>query len=85
MGFFSIIGIGNICCLRELSENQLCWLLVPFFDLNYRKFNIIFSRLTKLLIDVNMESNPRPSQNDCKSPGGRPKKHKNIWRTTIKI
>lgn len=85
MCFFSIIGIGNICCLRELSENQLCWLLVPFFDLNYRKFNIIFSRLTKLLIDVNMESNPRSSQNDCKSPGGRPKKHKNIWRTTIKI
>lgn len=45
--FFPTICIGNICCLCELSENQLCWLLMPFFDLNYRKFNIIFSRLTK--------------------------------------
>ena len=35
--------------------------------------NLNFRRLAQLLIDGNVESNPGPTQNDCKSPRGRPK------------
>ena len=42
--------------------------------LNYRGLNLNFLKLAQLLIDSDEESNPGPTQNDCKSPRGRPKK-----------
>ena len=35
--------------------------------------NLNFRRLAQLLIDGDVESNPGPTQNGCKSPRGRPK------------
>ena len=46
-----------------------------FFELNYRGWNLNFLKLKQLLIDDGaIESNPGPTQNDCKSPFGSPKK-----------
>ena len=47
-----------------------------FLDVNYRGLNLNCLRLAKPLIDGDVESNPGPTQNDCKSPRGRPKKIK---------
>ena len=47
-----------------------------FIELNYRGFNLNFLKLKQLLIDGDVESNPGPTQNNCKSPVGRPKKIK---------
>ena len=47
-----------------------------FLELNYRRYNLNFLKLKQLLIDDDVESNPGPTQNDCKSPVGHPKKIK---------
>ena len=47
-----------------------------FLELNYRRYNLNFLKLKQLLIDDDVESNPGPTQNDCKSPVGRPKEIK---------
>ena len=40
------------------------------------RINLNFLELASLLIDGNTDSNPGPTQNDCKSLCGRPKKLK---------
>ena len=47
-----------------------------FLELNYRGYNLNFLKLKQLLIDRDIESNPGPTQNDCKSSVGHPKKIK---------
>ena len=47
-----------------------------FLELNCRWYNLNFLKVKQLLIDCDIESNPVPSQNDCKSPVGCPKKIK---------
>ena len=47
-----------------------------FLDLNYRGINLNFLRLAQLLIDGDVESNPRLIQNDYKCPRACPKKIK---------
>ena len=39
-----------------------------FLELNCRGYNLNFLKLKHLLIDGDVESNPGPTQNDCKSP-----------------
>ena len=39
-----------------------------FLELNYRGYNLNFLKLKQLLVDGDVESNPGPTQNDCKSP-----------------
>ena len=53
-----------------------------FIELNYRH-NLNFLKLKQLLIDGDIESNPGPTQNDCKSSVGRPKKMK-VFKGTAK-
>ena len=54
-----------------------------FLELNYIGFNLNFLKLKQLLIDDEIESNPGPTQNDCKSPVGRPDKIK-VFKGTAK-
>ena len=42
--------------------------------LNYGGYNFSFLKLKQLVIDGEIESNPGPTQNDCKLPVGHPKK-----------
>ena len=51
-----------------------------FLQLNYRGYNL---KLKQLLIHGDIESNLGPTQNDCKSPVGRPKKIK-VFEGTAK-
>ena len=53
-----------------------------FLELNYRWYNLNFLKL-KVLIDGDIESNLGPTQNDCKSPVGHPKKIK-VFKGTAK-
>ena len=54
-----------------------------FLELNYRGYNLYFLKLKQLLINGEIESNPWPTQNDCKSPVGLPKKIK-VFKGTAK-
>ena len=47
-----------------------------FLELLYKGYNLNFLKLKELLTDGDIESNPGPTQNDCKSPVGCPKKIK---------
>ena len=42
-------------------------------ELNYRGYNLNFLKLKQLLIDADIESNPGPTKNNCRSPVGCPK------------
>ena len=55
-----------------------------FLELNYRGYNLDFLKLKQLLTDGDVESNPGPTQNDCKSPVWRPKKIKGFKVTAKK-
>ena len=52
-----------------------------FLELNYRGLNLNFLKLLQLLIDGDIESNPGPTQNDCKSLRVCPKKIRVFKRT----
>ena len=54
-----------------------------FIELNYRGHNLNFLKLKQLLIDGDIESNPGPTQNDCKSSVGCTKKIK-VFKGTAK-
>ena len=54
-----------------------------FLELNFRGYNLNFPEL-KLPTDGDIESDPRPSQNGCKSPVGCPKKIKGFKGTANK-
>ena len=45
-----------------------------FLELNYGGDNLNFLKLKQLLLHSGIESNPGPTQNDCKSSVGRPEK-----------
>ena len=47
---------------------------MSFFEANYKGYSLNFLTLKQLLIDGGIESNLGPTQNDCKSPDGHPKK-----------
>ena len=53
-------------------------------ELNCRGYNLNFLKLKQLLVDGDIESNPGPLQNDCKSPIGCPKKIKALKQTAKK-
>ena len=53
-----------------------------FLELDYIGYNLNFLKL-KLLLDSDVESNPGPTQNDCKYPVGHPKKIK-VFKGTAK-
>ena len=55
-----------------------------FLELNYRGCNLNFLKLKQLLIDGDIEPNPGPTQNDCKSSVGRPKKSEVLKGTAKK-
>ena len=55
-----------------------------FLELNYGGYNRNFLKLKQLLIDGDIESNPGPTQNDCESPVGHPKKIKEFKGTAKK-
>ena len=54
-----------------------------FLELNCRGHNLNFLTLKQLLIDVDIESNPGPTENYFKSPVGCPKKIK-VFKRTVK-
>ena len=67
-----IIFIGNIwCCLYKHIDSSC-----HFIELSYRDYNLNFLKLKQLPLDGAIESNPGPTQNDCKSPVGHTKKIK---------
>ena len=47
-----------------------------FLESNYRWYNLKFLKLKQRLIDGDIQSNPGPTQNNCKSPVRHPKKNK---------
>ena len=53
-------------------------------ELNSRGYNLNFLKLKQPLIDADIESNPGPTQNDCKSPVGHPKKIE-VFQGTAKV
>ena len=69
---FVFVTCDFVCLKSVRLKHRDC--LSHFVDLNYRGLNLNFLRLAQLLIDGNVESNPGPTQNDCKSPHGRKKK-----------
>ena len=73
------IDVVYVNTVRFKHIDSLC----HFLELNYRGYNLNFLKLKQLLIDGDIESNPGPTQNDCKSPVGRPKKIK-LFKGTAK-
>ena len=65
--------------VRFKYNNSSC----HFLELNYGGYNLNFLKLKQLLIDGDIKSNPGPTQNDCKSLVGRPKKIK-VFKGTAK-
>ena len=65
--------------VRFKHNNSSC----HFLELNYGGYNLNFLKLKQLLIDGDIKSNPGPTQNDCKSLVGRPKKIK-VFKGTAK-
>ena len=55
-----------------------------FLELNYGGDNLNFLKLKQLLLHSGIESNPGPTQNDCKSSVGRPKKSEVLKGTAKK-
>ena len=82
--FFAIFVFATlyVVCLKSvILKYSNCFSY--FLDLNYRGLKLNFIRLVQLLIDGDVDSNPGPTQNDCKSPRGRPKKIK-VFKGTPK-
>ena len=76
---FCIIYVFYVNTVTFKYINSSCC----FLELNYRGCNLNFFKLKQLLIDGDIESNPGPTQNDCKSSVGRPKKIK-VFKGTAK-
>ena len=66
------INVAYVNSIRFKHIYSLC----HFLELNYKGLNLNFLILKQLLIDSDIESNPRPTQNVCNSPVGRKKKIK---------
>ena len=73
---------GQYVLIREDVKfvASLCYLLLS----NYEGLNLNLGKRRQLLVDSDVESNPWPSQNYCKSPGWHPNKIK-VFRGTTKI
>ena len=74
------IDVGYVNAVRFKDIDSSCHSL----ELNYRGYNLNFLKLKQLLVDGDVESNPGPTQNDCKSPVWRPKKIKGFKVTAKK-
>ena len=75
MLFFAIFVLVtfNVLCLKSVRlKHIVCF--SHFLVLNYRGLNLNFLKLAQLLINSDVESNPGPTQNNCKSPRGHRKK-----------
>ena len=86
MLFFAIFVFVtfDVVCLKSVRlKHSDC--LSHILDLNYRGLNLNFLKLAQLLIDGNVNSNPGPTQNECKSPRGCPKKIKFFKGTPKKV
>ena len=74
-----IIDVVYINLVRFKHIDSSC----HFLELNYRWCNLNFLKFKQLLVDGYKESNPGPTQNDCKSSVERPKKIK-VFKGTVK-
>ena len=81
-GLFLLVTI-NIVYINSVRFKRIDspW---DFLELYCRGYNLYFLKL-KQLIDVDIESNPGPSQNECKSPVGYLKKMKAFKGTVKKL
>ena len=80
--FFAVFVFAkfHVACLKSgRLKHSDC--LSYFLDLNYRGLNLNFLRLAQLLTDGDLESNPGPTQNDCKSLHKR-SKNKKVFEET---
>ena len=64
-----IINVVYVNSVRFKHIDTSC----HFFELYYRGHNLNFLKLKQLLIDADIESNPGPTKNNCRSPVGCPK------------
>ena len=64
-----IINVVYVNSVRFKHIDTSC----HFIELNYRGYNLNFLKLKQLLIDADIESNPGPTKNNCRSPVGCPK------------
>ena len=71
---FSLVTI-DVAYVNSIRFKHI-YSLYHFLELNYKGLNLNFLILKQLLIDSDIESNPRPTQNVCNSPVGRKKKIK---------
>ena len=75
------VDVVYIKSVRFKHINSSCHFLGLNYDLTGYNLNVV--RLKQLLIDVDIESNPGPTQTDCKFLVGRPKKIK-VFKETAK-
>ena len=73
------IDVVYVNLVRLKHINSSC----HFVELNYRGYNLSFHKLKQQHINGDIESNPGPAQNNCKSPVGHPKKIK-VFQGTAK-
>ena len=67
--FFAIFVLVtfDVLCLKSVRLKHIdCF--SHFLELNHRGVNLNFLKLAQVLINGDVESNPGPTQNDCKSP-----------------
>ena len=70
-----ILATFDVVCLKSVRlKHSDC--LSHFLDLNWKGLNLNLLILGQLLTDGDIESNPGPTQNNYKSPGGCSKKIK---------
>ena len=81
---FCIIYVGNVWCFYVNSVRFNHVDCSYHFLFNYRGVNLSFLKLAEILINEDIESNPRPTQSNCKCPHGWPKKIK-VFKGTPKI
>ena len=75
-----IIDVVYVNSVRFKHIDSSC----QFLEINHRGCNLNFLKLKQLLTDGDAVSNPGPTQNDCKSPVGHPKKIKAFKGTAKK-
>ena len=74
------IDVVYVNTVRFMHIDSSCY----FLELNYRGYNLNFFKLKQLPIDGDVEPSSGPTQNDCKSSVGCPKKIKKFKRTAKK-
>ena len=85
MSFLRYLFGSNWCCLCKLSEIPAYWLFMLFSWVKLLRCNLNFLKLKQLLIVGDIESNPGPTQNYCKSPLGAQRKLKRLKKSTLML